>query len=184
MKKEILTHEHIKQDIIDHIGTAKGQTWREYRVWLIATVLCALAFLVLKIICPTAATWLLLTAAANLLAILGCGWLRTLYRKKHVCIDDYEIMTETLYDKEEEHYSAVTGKHQSRPIDNRILYFANGKAFFVPEQGCIRRTQAPLSKRQIYENAQRGDKFIVVTHKKTGEIVAAYPTSLFAYKGE
>ena len=176
MKKEILTCGQIKQDIVLHLGRAKGQTKREYFVWLLATVAFAVAAAVLRVFFSIEVFWVLVLTAAVTLVLFGFYILRMRRRKRHVDLNDYAITTDALYDKEEERYNALTGKHLYREITNRILYFANGSAFFLPMQ-----IGASTGER-IFEQARRGDKFIVVTHKKTGEIAVVYPTSLFVYQ--
>lgn len=182
MKKEFVTPERIERDIIDSFGVAKNQTWRQYRVWLIVTLICAVALLVTEWFYPTAVLWCLVAFAVMIALVFVFYKVRLIYRKKHFCMDDYEITVETLYDKQEDHYMATMGRHRSRQIDNYDLYFTNGKDWRIPDKNYLWSAEYQLSDQYIYKNAHRGDKFIAVSKKDTGEIAMAYPTDYFVYK--
>ena len=101
---------------------------------------------------------------------------------KRVSIRDYEINTEVVSHTYWESYVRRRSRYHYELINNCTLHFENGKKWDVPKDNYLWSVEFPMSSLAIYNSSHRGDVFMVVTKKKTREVVMAYNTEFFEYK--
>lgn len=184
MKKETVTIDRIKQDITHSFGAPKEMSKSQYIKWTVVALIVGILLYVIEYFDPSIVLGFLVCAIAAVLSVLVWSVIRTRRRKKYFCMDDYEITVEKLAYKNEEHFQTRQTRHTSRAVDNYDLFFENGKDWRIPDRNYLWSIDYQLSDRFFYENAHRGDEFIVVTHKKTGKIATAYHTRFFVYREE
>lgn len=184
MKKETVTTEQIKQDILQNFKTPKEMSESQHTKWTVIALIAGILLFVTEYFYPSIVIGFLVCVIVTVPLVLIASAIGAWYRKKRFSMGDYEITTEKLAYKNEEHFHTRKTRHTTRAVDNYNLYFANGKDWRIPDKNYLWSADNQLSDRFIYDKAHRDDTFIVVTHKKTGKAVTAYPTKFFAYKGE
>ena len=182
MKKETITTEQIKQDILRGFKTPKEMSESQYVKWTVIALITGILLLVIEYFYPSVMIGFLVCVIVMVPLVLIASAIGTWYKKKRFCMDDYEITTEKLAYKNEEHYYARKTRHTTRPVDNYNLYFENGKDWQIPDRNYLWSADCQFSDRFIYDNVHRDDTFVVVTNKKTGQIVTAYPMKFFEYR--
>ena len=182
MKKETITTEQIKQDILRGFKTPKEMSESQYVKWTVIALITGILLLVIEYFYPSVMIGFLVCVIVMVPLVLAGSAISAWCRKKRFSMNDYEITTEKLAYKNEEHYYARKTRHTTRPVDNYNLYFENGKDWQIPDRNYLWSADRQLSDRYLYDNAHRGDGFIVVTSKKTGKVVTAYPMRFFEYR--
>ena len=69
-----------------------------------------------------------------------------------------------------------------RTVEIRFLCFEGYPEYQIPEENYRWSREYLLSNRFIYENAHRGEEFILAVNRSTGEIAVAYDADQFEYK--
>ena len=180
-KKEILTLEHIEEDLIHSAKTPREMSKDEYtKLRAVAIIISVLLVIVWFINYEVGLYCFMGVVAVNFVAIIVELGLRR--RKKRISVDDYEVSTEVLANTVEEAYRQDRGRRRSRTVNNYTLRFENGRSWRIPETNYEWAEEHKMSDFSIYRSAHRGDTFIVVSHKETGEIAMAYDTEFFEYK--
>lgn len=188
MKKEIITSEQIRQDILRSFKLSGEMSKSQHIKWTVIALITGVLLLVIEHFYPSVMIGYLVCVIVAVPLVLLTSAIRTWCKKKRFCMDDYEITTEKLAYKNEEHYYARKTRHTrhtrhtTRSVDNYNLYFENGKDWQIPDRNYLWSADRQLSDRYLYDNAHRGDGFIVVTSKKTGKVVTAYPMRFFEYR--
>ena len=185
MKKEIITSEQIRQDILRSFKLSGEMSKSQHIKWTVIALITGVLLLVIEHFYPSVMIGFLVCVIVAVPLVLLTSAIGTWYKKKRLCMDDYEITTEKLAYKNEEHYYARKTRHTrhtTRSVDNYNLYFENGKDWQIPDRNYLWSADCQFSDRYLYDNAHRGDGFIVVTSQKTGKVVTAYPMRFFEYR--
>ncbi len=107
------------------------------------------------------------------------------HKRNHVSMEDYTVITGVLSHKDDESYAETRGvrhmRHR-RAVHNYNFHFENGESWRLPEDNYVWSERHRMSNAFLYENAHRGDDFIVVTEKGTGKIAMVYPAAFFEYQ--
>jgi len=182
MKKETITTEQIKQDILRGFKTPKEMSESQHVKWTVIALITGILLLVIEYFYPSVMIGFLVCVIVMVPLVLAGSAISAWCRKKRFSMNDYEITTEKLAYKNEEHFHARKTRRTMRVIDNYNLYFACGKEWRIPDKNYLWSMDYQLSDRYIYDNAHRDDMFIVVANKKTGQIAVAYPTKFFVHR--
>lgn len=177
-QKTTLTFERIKQDIIYSITHPLDEKKNDY---IKGEVFVLIGLFGVIIICAFIRSMWPMFACLIALLVYGITEAIVLSIRRHrkvkkIHMDGYEIATETLSHTEKEQYYISGGKyHRGKTVINYTLHFENDKPWRIPKRICVWSKERMLSDWYVYTNAHRGDTFIIVTKKETGEIVMAYP---------
>lgn len=183
-KKTTLTLANIRSDIIHRLKNPPDITETSYEKWTVPSIIIAVVALVvayffielIALIVTLLLAAIILFAAANLFIVH--------FKAKKVSLEDYEITTETVDAVLEEHFTVEKGGRRfrrSKPIDNYVIRFENGKTWQMSNDNYTWSNERPMSDSSIYHSTHRGDLFLVVTKKGTGDIIVAYNTNLFDF---
>ena len=106
-------------------------------------------------------------------------------KAENISLDDYKIAEDTVHDVYDETHVETrrTGKysHSKETVINYYIRFDSGKVWQLPCDLYSWSEEFNMSPVYVYRNAHRGDRFITVTYKKSGEIAVAYNTEFFEY---
>lgn len=197
-KTELITSKQIEQDIINSLNYPMKMTKAEYKNptrYIIAVILAVLFFAFLIYYLPRMdGLSALLTIFGLMLAFIV--WIVIMFvsavlirkhKQNNVRIDNYEVTTEVIYRTDDETYTRKVGRGIARhsvTVINYILYFENGKSWQIPPRNYTWSEELQMPERMLFENANRGDTFIVVTEKRSGNIAMVYPTKFFKYNSK
>lgn len=183
-KKLIVTSVEIEKDIINALKKPAEKSKKDSKKGTIPVLLCMCIVFVIEFFYPLFILWFLLACMVIAIGVRIFGYCRLKIRIKKVSFNDYQITTEIVHSKKEEHYIVVSGGKwkRSHPVDNYTLRFENGQSWRISKDNYLWSEEYPMSDGVIYQNTHRGDTMIVVTKKKTEEIVMAYHTDFFQYK--
>lgn len=185
-KKQILTNEEIEKDIISAIKNPPSSSEASYKGFTIPCIIIALFLIVIEYIYPEFILWLLLALIVFLVVGSIFHHFRLKSKIKNVRINDYDITEEIVHSTDEEHYKAEAGgsiRHRrTKPVDNYIIRFKSGKVWRIPKELYCWNERRRMHDVGIFNSTHRGDTMIVITTKKSKEIVVAYNTEIFEYK--
>lgn len=184
MKKQTITNKEIEADIINALKRPAYISQKSYLKSALPPLLIAACLLILsEFIYPPASLWILLVELVGLVGYMIFCYLHRSIRIKKVTINDYDITTDILSHKTEEHYQIRNSKlRHTKTINNYSLHFESGKTWRISKDNHFWSKECPMSDAFIHENAHRGDTFILVVKRDTGKIAMAYSTELFEYK--
>ena len=180
-EREKLTPERIRQDIIYSIKHPLDEKKDDYKKGkIIAGIVFGIAMAGVLIIAFL--QWNPWIIYGFFIVLIAFGITEAIvlsvrrHRKvKRICMDGYEFAVEKLSHVEKEQYYIKATRYSSgRTVINYTLHFENDKPWRIPERICVWSRERMLSDWYVYENAHRGDSFVTVTEKETGEIVMAY----------
>lgn len=192
-KTELLTSKQIEQDIINSLNYHKKMTKAEYQKLTIPCIIIAALLFVSVYLLPQlgietpmkiALYVILAVFGACVVTAVGQILLRR-HRQKNVHMEDYEVTIETVSHTEEESYKQTSGTlvgRQGETVTNYTLYFEGGKSWRIPEMNYKWSAELQMSNFSVYNSTNRGDIFIVVSEKRSGNIAMVYPTKFFQYK--
>ena len=186
-KKQILTDREIEKDIATAIKHPAEMAEHAYRKWDVVVILSTCGLFVFGIVRYEKFLWVMLGMIAFGVGVAILQYFDRRRRTRRVSICDYEISVEILHSKEYEHYIQRTGtgrRRRSRPIDNYTWRFENGQVWRIPQKIYLWNDRYSMARERVHEMIHRGDSFIVVTKKESGDVVAAYPTEIFEYRKE
>ena len=185
-KKENLTWLEIKKDIIIALKNPPSESKSSYNRSKPVYAIVGLALLALIYFFP-----IMLAYEFAALILFAAGYLIFHYARlkvkiKSINISNYNVTTETVYGISEEHYLARNGGRvkYTKQISNYTVHFENGKDWRVPKKLYTWSERFHRQDRGVYHTTHRGDTMTVISEKATGEIVMAYNTDIFEYKGE
>ncbi len=182
MKKQTITNKEIEADIINALKMPAHMSEKSYRRSAIPSIIVCGAVILAYIAYPPSSLWLLIAFLAYAIGSAVFYYVRRNIRIKNVSINDYDIFTDILSHKSEEHFKVQKSKRRTETINNYSLHFENGKTWRISKDNHFWSKECPMSDAFIHENAHRGDTFILVVKRDTGEIAMAYSTELFEYK--
>lgn len=185
-KKETVTNKEIMLDVKSVIKSEKKLSEAERRKEKIILAVIGILICITAFIRPLAAGILcLLMIVAVPLYLLAVSTIRK-HRSKNADITDHDITTGILSSISDETYTTTErtthGHRETVTVTNYYLHFENGKSWHIPETNYDWSEDHKMSPSFIYENSHRGDEFILVQNKRTGEIVMAYDTEFFQYE--
>ena len=179
-EKEKLTNAVIEKDIINFLKQPNKISEDSYNKQQFPAAILGIVIGVLSLIFFKYIIWGLLLLLVYIAAALAFNHLRFRFRAKRVKICDYEIKEEPL-----SHVCYETYRQRGRrgyTVHIHTLHFENGKSWVIPENNYSWSVERQMSEFSVYESAQSGDTFIVVTKKSTGKVFVAYNTRFFEYK--
>jgi len=187
-----LTPKQIEHDIADSFKYPKKMTKAEYAKLSLASIIAAVllfaVYFLPQVDLDTSmriTLYVILAVFAACLITAVCELLLRRHRRKNVRMDDYEVTTETISHTEEESYRQTGGTsvaRHSETVTNYTLYFENGKSWRITAMNFTWSAEWQMSDFSLYNSTDRGDTFIVVSEKRTGNIAVAYPTKLFSLR--
>ncbi len=187
-KKQILTDREIEKDIATAIKHPAEMAEHAYRKWNVAAIFSGCGLFVLGIVWYDMILWVLLGMIALGVVVAILQYFDRRRRTRRMSIRDYEITVEILHSKEYEHYVERNighkGTRKSRPIDNYTWRFENGQVWRMPTRIYLWCDRYSMARERVHEMIHRGDSFIVVTKKESGDVVVAYPCEIFEYRKE
>ena len=192
-KKIIVTDKEIEKDIITalkyppkaprsfykddtHISTVIGIA--------LGLVLVVLEFMFMETVLK-GLLWFLFVVFVYAMIVGIFNFFHLRYQIKNVSVNDYEITTETVHSISDEHFAIKRGTRRFRRyeiIHNYNIRFENGKEWRMPKENYNWSSKYSVSDWGAFQEAHRGDTFIVVTQKSSGKIIMAYDTDIFEYK--
>ena len=184
-KKEIVTTREMIQDIANSLQhpAAISKKSRIKRIFFI--VLCVALSCMIGVIFPK---FLLIEVfvLVPLFCVLFWGWenRRYTYLSKNIRIEDYEIISDVLLRRELEAYETRGSKYHP-VVTVRIykLFFESGRQWRIPATRNYRWSERNFKwDSEIFNLSEKGDAFITVVEKNSGQVVVAYPADLFEYK--
>ena len=179
-EKEKLTDAVIEKDIINFLKQPDKMSEDSFNKRQILAAIIGIVIGVLSLIFFEFILWGFVLLIVYIIAVLTFKHFRFKFQAKSVKICDYEIKTETLSHVCYENYR-VTGR-RGYTVHIHTLHFENGKSWGIPENNYSWSVERQMSAFSVYESAQSGDTFIVVTKKSTGKVFVAYNTRFFEYK--
>ncbi len=187
--KERLTKKEIEIDIKNSLKTPKEITEAKYKKETVIGTVFFILMLVLFFVNYRIALWVLLALFPIGLAVLVGEYLVRRRQSLSVRIEDYEIVKKPLSHVRLEKYerrerSGSRRMSTLRTVEIRFLCFEGYPDYQLPEENYRWSREYLLSDRFIYENAHRGEEFILAVNRSTGEIAAAYDADQFEYKEE
>ncbi len=190
-KTESITSKQIEQDIVNSLNYPKRMTKAEYKNpkgYIIASLFVILFGYYMTHIDPMTAIasicGLLLVFVLGIVIMFVASVQIRKHKQNNVRIDNYDVTTEVIYRTDDETYVQKVGRgigRHSVTVTNYILYFENGKSWQIPPRNYTWSEELQMPERMLFENANRGDTFIVVTEKRSGNIAMVYPTKFFRY---
>ena len=194
-KKQILTNVEIEKDIVNALENPPYESEDSYqkRQTPKFIILCVLIIINIALAYPIFLLWetptLVLFSLLISLIVFFVSWgvfsifcrIRRRCQIKRVSISDYDITTEVVHSIFEEHYTARRGRYYTAQIDNYGIRFENQKEWRIPPRNYLWSEFLRMYDSQIYAATHREDTVVVVTDKRTGEIVMAYHTDIFEY---
>lgn len=180
-KKQILTRSEIEKDVINALNRPSDMSESSYKKWTIPCIIIGCLLAIIEFIYPIFILWFLLALVIFLIAGSIIRHFHLKRRIKKVSIDDYEIKTEVVANTTSESYVRGTGWNSER-VNNYTLRFESGEIWRVPKDNYLWSEERPMSDFAIYRSSHRGDVFIVVVKKDTGDIAMVYHTEFFEYK--
>lgn len=180
--KETFTAKEIEQDIATGMKHPAEMPEGSYSKISIVAFFAALLLLVLTFVLPKFVLlfFLIIFLAIPLYALARFLWIK--HKIKNINLDDYERSTAIISHVYEEDYVVQEHNHHRRTVHNYSITFENGQTFRLPKINYQWSRERSMSDFALYQATHRGDEFIVVTHRQTGEIAAVYPTAVFTYK--
>lgn len=183
--KERLTKKEIEIDIRNNLKAPKEVTEAEWKkTEAIGWALCAL-IVILFFVDYRVALWAFFLIASLELLLLAVRFC-VQRRKSHTArIEDYEIVKKPLSHIRLEKYERRERRSKStvmRTIEIRFLCFEGYPDYQLPKENYRWSREYVLSNFFIYENAHRGEEFILAVRRSTGEIAVAYDADQFEYK--
>ncbi len=187
-KTELITSKQIEQDIVNSLNYHKKMTKAEYQKLTIpCIIIAALLFVSVYLLPQLGIETPMKIALYVILAVFGACMITAVgqillrrHRQKNVHMEDYEVTTEIVSHTEEESYNETSGWCRET-VTNYTLYFESGKSWRIPEMNYKWSAELQMSNFSVYNSTNRGDTFIVVTEKRSGNIAMAYPTKSFQY---
>ncbi len=189
--KEKVKTEYIIKDIACSLRSKREMSKKTYifmNFGLIAVVLLTVLLIMLNIGLALGLLFLLL-----ILAVLSVMLqpLFTMYKIQKIDLDDYVIKQLTLSNKKHDNYygyyrtnsflvDKTRAEGQINPVELYTLVFEKNLEWRIPERLYGWRDDGTFSSAFIYDNANEGEKYIVVINKKTGKIAVAYDTEYFS----
>ncbi len=183
MKKETVTEKELRQDISNSLQNPAEMPDGSRKKWIVLGVLSAVLICIPVVIYPKLLPFLLLSLILFLAIFVGILIYKT-HAKRNVRIENYEIVTDVLSYKEEESYTVSGGRLRPR-ITVRVytLIFESGKRWRIPDTRNYRWSERNFKwTAQIYDSAEKGNAFVTVVSKKTGDVVLAYSKEDFDCK--
>ena len=180
-KRETVTKEQIKQDIIQSIKKPPHESKVANKRWTFFAIVIAVLALILEYVYPKAILGGLLILLISIIPCSVISHFQIKHRIKAISMDDYEIKTDVISHTESEHYKTEAPRGRKR-VSNYTLYFESGAYWCIPPEIYCWSERKRSSARGVHQTAHCGDVFIVVLNKNTGEIAMAYDTEFFTYK--
>ena len=184
MKKETVTPAAVKADIAVFLKHRPEMPAAKYLAATLPCLAVAATLFVLAFVFPAQALlfWLGLLGFILLYGTAFLLWERR--RLKSICLEDYEVIRAVLSSKEGENYKQMRGRHflSRRTVVRYLLHFEGGATWDIPDKLYPWSTENKTGSYFIYENAHRGDGYILVTEKQTGRVAVAYPEEYFTYR--
>ena len=186
-KKQTLTNNEIKKDIINALKNPPEESKSSYKIQMVATAIIFILFIVIECIYHAFIFWAFGALVICLIANCVINNMRLKNLERSVNVNDYEISRETVHSVSEETYKADAGgtlnRRRTEIRNNYTVIFESGKIWRIPAKENYAwnerlRTQAL----GIYRSTHKGDTMIAVTKKDTGKTVMAYNSDLFEYK--
>ena len=179
--KHTLTNAEIEKDIINALKNPPEMSKSSNGKWMIVAIIALVPLILIELIYPALLIWAVLAAAVLLIVCL------ILHRRRieKVSIDDFEITREVVHSTREEHYRGERGRirlHGRAIISVYVVRFESGKCWRMPKKHYAQNPDLQRSDFALYNETHRGDTFITVAKKSTGEIIMAYNTEAFEYK--
>ena len=181
-KKQLLTNKEIEKDIITALKNPHKESEESYKKGTIPAIIVAVFLFVLGFIYPEFLPWVAISVFLFVVVYTIFCYVRLGAKIKRVSIGNYEIKTEVVSHTYSESYVAKGAKYHSERINNYTLHFEDGKKWDVPKDNYLWSVERRMSDFAIYNSSHRGDEFIVVTKRETGDVVMAYNTEFFEYK--
>jgi len=187
-KRERITLTEIEHDIVRNIGTSERETEAKYnskRKWKLLDYVLLVALALLLIFFPKATTVFLFTMPVIIAVYIFALILIKHRRKKNVRIEDYCVGVGVLSHVTEEHYERTNyrrGHRHTVTVNNYALHFDGGESFLLPHDNYTWSRENPMSDEFICKNSHKGDGFIVVKRRDSGEIATVYHKDFFEYK--
>ena len=179
-EKEKLTNAVIEKDIINFLKEPNKISEDSYNKQQFPAAILGIVIGVLSLIFFEYIIWGFILLIVYIMAALLFRHFRIQIQAKRVKICDYEIKEEPL-----SHVCYETYRQRRRrgyTVHIHTLHFENGKSWIIPENNYSWSVERRMSEFSVYESAQSGDTFIVVTKKSTGKVFVAYNTRFFEYK--
>ena len=190
-QKELVTEKEIKQDVIHYAMNPQEDSETGYKKWMFAADVALVGLFLLTWYFIEAVLWLFV-AVLILLIVVAFGLtpyliLKERFKNRSFRIEDYEVTVEALSHKHEEKYEELRVYYGTRiphheTVSYYELFFENGGKWHVPEQLYRWSVERRTNEHWLFENAHRGDRYIVVRKKDSDEVFVAYPTEYFEYK--
>ncbi len=183
--KERLTKKEIEIDIKRNLKAPKEMTEDTYKKWSAIGYALAIPIVVLFFVNYRIALWAFFSLAALEILLLVARFSGKRRQSRTATIEDYEITVAPLLHSKAERYAQKEWSRKrrvTRRIENYFLAFEGRDLYQIPEENYRWSREYVLSDFFIFQNAHRGDAFILAIRKETGEIAAVYPTAFFDYK--
>jgi hypothetical protein len=186
MKKEEITEKEILSDLKSRLLHEPSLPKAAHKRYEILAAITAIILLVITFGRPVP---FFLVLGCTLLFIpltLLFSWLLRRRRIERTTLDGYETEIAILSHKEKEEYQewsyTVRGIRRCRTVTNYNLHFENGKLWRIPKDNYLWHGECPMSNFFIFENAHRGEEFLLVLNRETGEVAMAYSKAFFTYQ--
>ena len=185
-QKQIVTDREIAKDIANAIRYPAEMTEASYDGWKpIAAVIAGVA-VVLTLVKPMLYVQIMLGSMAVVIVWLIARHLYLRHKARRISLEDYEITVEILHSKDHERYfMRGYGRygHGGKTVYNYTWRFENGQSWRLPQKIYLWSDLYSLASARVHEMIHRGDSILVVTKKESGDVMAAYPTEIFEYRG-
>ncbi len=186
MKKEEVTERAILSDLKSRLRYEPSRSKAANKRYEILGAITAIILLIITFGHPVPFFLVLGCTLLFLPLALLFSWLLRRRRIERMTLDGYETEIAILSHKEKEEYQewhyTVRGIRRSRTITNYNLHFENGKLWRIPKDNYLWHGECPMSNFFIFENAHRGEEFLLVLSRKTGEVAMAYSEAFFTYQ--
>lgn len=183
MKKALLTKENIEQDIIASIKSPKRITNNVRIKHYVFALIVFFAVVIVGYLYLNELTYSR-EIALVFIAVISLLWLMFRYiRTKNVSADDYLIGRDTVSHIHEEKYQYhPRGAIVSREKTIRTIHFESGASWCIPKEAYLWSAEFTMSDVSVFDSTHKGNSFITVSDKNSGEVVVAYNENFFDYK--
>lgn len=181
IKKHKLSTADIENDIISSIKYPADENKKSNSRWnVIAMFIAVFLFIALEWY-GASPLWVIGPFLVYSVVSIINERIKYTYRIKKVTFNDYEVKYDVLTYKSRELYKKRATRKLSTTIENHSLYFKDLGEWRVQKKNYLWNGEFWMSDYAVYDSAMEGESYLVVVHKRTGKVAAAYPTDKFEY---